>query len=445
METLRPPDQTSARIIEAYCELLDSPALRLRFIRKAVARCQDEGVGQGSRWPLFDHFRLRKIVVEELVPLLPAGSRMPPAVRVAMTAYRFRVPIYAASAVFSVGLVGIIGYLAIQVAMASYAIPAEASAPPGLVATSGSGVAPASDLPQYTPEQIWLVEQGDGYEVYSNGARILTEFETDGPARRVFAFPKGAATPDSAIEKPAAPIGIVYHTSQSHIAPFKEEFNDKLQTSARALLDFVAKRRLYNYVIDRFGRVYRVVKDDFAADHAGNSVWADGEYTYLDLSGSTIGVCFEAEWRPDTKLAADEINEAQIYAGRVLTAMLRSKYDIADSMCVTHALVSVSPSSRLVGFHMDWARAFPFAAIGLSDKYAVENPSISEFGFDHDGQFDRAIGEMWPGIPLAEQRLAEASNASGRRDADLRRELQVRYRTFKSWLSARDVEAGQGE
>ncbi len=443
METLRPPDQTSARIIEAYCELLDSPALRLRFIRKAVARCQDEGVGQGARWPLFDRFRLRKIVVEELVPLLPPASRVPKSVRIAMTAYRFRVPIYAASAALSVGLVGIMGYLGVQVALASYATPAQADATVATVAPSG--VVLAADLPQYSPEQIWLVEQGEGYEVYSNGARILTEFETDGPARRFYGFPKSAETPDAAVERVGNPVGIVYHTSQSHIAPFKEEFNDKLQTSARALLDFVARRRLYNYVIDRFGRIYRVVRDEHAADHAGNSVWADDEYNYLDLSGGTLGVCFEAEWRPDTKLAADEINEAQIYAGRVLTAMLRSKYGIDDSMCVTHALVSVSPSSRLIGFHMDWARAFPFAAIGLSDKYAVETPSIAEFGFDHDGQFDRAIGEIWPGIPLAESRLLESAAASGKRESDHRRDLQQRYRNFKSWLSARDVEAGQGE
>ncbi|MCC6745722.1 MAG: N-acetylmuramoyl-L-alanine amidase [Acidobacteria bacterium] len=443
METLRPPDQTSARIIEAYCELLESPALRLRFIRKAVARCQDEGVGQGSKWPLFDRFRLRKIVVEELVPLLPAESTVPMPVRLAMTAYRFRVPIYAVSAVASVGLVSVIAYLAVQVVLASYPVPADSIAPP--VATAAPAVAGATDLPQYAPEQIWLVEQGDGYEVYSNGARILTEFETDGPPRRYFAFPKGATSPDAAVEHTATPNGIVYHTSQSHIAPFKEEFNDKLQTSARALLEFVSRRRLYNYVIDRFGRVYRVVRDEDAADHAGNSVWADAEFEYLDLSGGTIGICFEAEWRPDTKLAPDEINEAQIYAGRVLTAMLRSKYGISDAMCVTHALVSVSPSSRLIGFHMDWARAFPFAAIGLSDKYAVENPGVALFGFDHDGQFDRAIGEMWPGIPLAERRLAETALATGQKDVELRRDLQLRYRSFKSWLSARDVEAGNGE
>ena len=90
-------------------------------------------------------------------------------------------------------------------------------------------------------------------------------------------------------------------------------------------------------------------------------------------------------------------------------------------------------------------KIFPFASIGLSDKYAVETPSIAEFGFDHDGQFDRAIGEIWPGIPLAESRLVESAAASGKRDTDHRRDLQQRYRNFKSWLSARDVEAGQGE
>lgn len=442
METLRPPDQTSARIIEAYCELLDSPSLRLRFIRKAVARCQDEGVGQGSRWPMFDHFRLRKIVVEELVPLLPTTSGVPLAVRAALVAYRFRVPIYALSATACVSLVSIVGYLAVQVALASYATPAQASAPSASASPRNAGM--TTDLPQYAPEQIWLVEQGEGFEVYSNGARILTEFETDGPARRFYAFPKGSATPDAGTVHTGAPIGIVFHTSQSHIAPFREEYNDKLQTSARALLDFVQKRRLYNYVIDRFGRIYRVVKDEAAADHAGNSVWADAENTYVDLSAATIGICFEAEWHPDLKLAPDEINEAQIYAGRVLTAMLRSKYAISDAMCVTHALVSVSPASRLIGFHMDWARAFPFAAIGLSDKYAVETPAVAEFGFGHDGQFDREVGEIWPGIAKAETRLAENAAAAGKREDHFRSELQLRYRDVKSWLSARDVEAGQG-
>ena len=31
----------------------------------------------------------------------------------------------------------------------------------------------------------------------------------------------------------------------------------------------------YNFLIDRFGRVYRVVQESDAANHAGNSIWAE--------------------------------------------------------------------------------------------------------------------------------------------------------------------------
>jgi hypothetical protein len=432
METLQPPDQTSARVIEAYCALLDSPGARLKFIRKAVARCQTEGIGSGSRWPLFDRFTLHRIVVEELVPLLPSGAHAPLRVRAALVGYRLRVPIYvAATAAILACAVGL-GYGVLQVALSLQSTTASASVPPQ--ARPASVETPVSDLPQYAPEQIWLVEQGDGYEVYSNGARILTGLETDGPPRRFHVFPRGANDASSAVERSGAPVGIVFHTSQSHIAPFTEAYNDKLQTSSRALLDFVQKHRLYHYVIDRFGRIYRIVRDDAIADHAGNSVWADTENVYLDLSGGFLGVCFEAEWSPDMQLAPDQINEAQIYAGRVLTAMLRSKYSIPDATCVTHALVSVSPASRLIGFHMDWAHAFPFAAVGLSDKYSVENAAVAEFGFGHDGQFDRAIGSLWPGIVTAEAHLADVASRRSLEPAALRRERQERYRRLKSWL-----------
>lgn len=446
METLQPPDQNSARVIEAYCALLDSPSARLRFIRRAVARCQSEGIGQ-TRWPVLERFRLKKIVVEELVPLLPADAPAPLAVRTALWAYRLRYVIYfitavgASAAVLAVCFLGVRLVLSLNAPTASANVPVAAAAAPS-VPTQG----PVDNLPQYAPEQIWLVEQGQGYEVYSNGARVLTDFETDGPPRHYFAFPKGAETPDAAIERSGDPVGIVFHTSQSHMAPFKAEFNQKLQSSSRALLEFVQKHGLYNYVIDRFGRIYRIVKDGDTADHAGNSVWADDRFTYADLSGGFLGVCFEAEWTPDMQIRPDQINEAQIYAGRVLTAMLRSKYSIADADCVTHALVSVSPASRLIGFHMDWGHSFPFASMGLSDKYAVEAPSISIFGFGHDGQFDRAVGEQWQGVVLADEGLASESASRGVETSVVRRERQDRYRSIKEFLGRHQtVSAGDLE
>lgn len=443
METLQPPDQTSARVIEAYCALLDSPAARLRFIRKAVARCQAEDTATPSRWPLFNRFRVRKIVVEELLPLLPAGASVPFAIRAALWAYRLRVPIYATATLALALVVSAVGYGAIRAGARLISTTASAGIPQPVLASPVT--TPVADLPQYAPEQIWLVEQGDGYEVYSNGARVLTEFEVDGPPRRYFSFPRGELTTSAAVEHTGAPVGIVYHTSQSHIAPFKEEYNDKLQTSSRALLEFVRKHGLYNYVIDRFGRIYRVVRDEDIADHAGNSVWADDRNAYLDLSGGFLGVCFEAQWTPDLQIAPDQINEAQVYAGRVLTAMLRSKYNITDADCVTHAIVSVSPASRLIGFHMDWGHAFPFAAVGLSNKYEVENPAVAEFGFGHDGAFDRAVGTLWPGIEKAEHRIAEEAGREGATAEAVRRRRQDVYRGLKSWLSRNEQQVGSGQ
>lgn len=439
METLQPPDRTSARVIEAYCSLLDSPAARLRFIRKAVARCQAEGLEAPSRWPLFDRFRLRKIVVEELVPLLPSGANVPLAIRVALWAYRFRVAIYAATACSGAAALSLLLYLVAQLALAPHAPAAEASAATPRPAEASAAAA----LANYAPEQIWLVEEGPDFEVYSNGARVIKEFEVDGPPRRYFAFPRGAETPEAA-ERTGPPVGIVFHTSQSHIAPFKAEYNQKLQSSARALLDLVRRKGLYHYVIDRFGRIYRVVREEAVADHAGNSVWADGEHAYLDLSAGFLGVCFEAEWSPELQIAPDQLNEAQIFAGRQLTALLRSKYAISDENCVTHAIVSVSPASGLIGFHMDWAHAFPFATLGLSNKYEVATPSIAEFGFDHDRAFDRAVGQIWPGIALAEEALGDAARHRNVPEARLRRDRQERYRRFKGWLATRTAGAGGG-
>jgi len=445
MDTLQPPDQTSARVIEAYCAFLDSPTQRLRFIRKAVARCQVEGVGTPSRWPLFDRFRLRKIILEELVPLLPDGSNVPPSIRAALWAYRLRVPIYAAGLCGALAVVLFVGFGVVRVVKSVAARSSTAAASTPSPETVAKAALPTGELPQYAPEQIWLVEQGQGYEVYSNGARILTDYETDGPPRRYYAFPLDSTEPDSGEERSGPPIGVVFHTSQSHIAPFKQEYNQKLQRSAEALLSFVQKHRLYHYVIDRFGRIYRVVRDDGTADHACNSVWADEKFAYLDLSTSFLGICFEAEWTPDLKIAPDQINEAQLYAGRVLTAVLRSKYGIHESCCVTHGLVSVSPASELIGFHTDWAKGFPFEALNLSDKYTVETPSIALFGFGHDGQFDRAIGTTWPGIGKAEARLDAEAASSGVTRKQLERSLRDRYRSYKSWLRKHDVEdAGEG-
>jgi hypothetical protein len=434
METLQPPDRESARVIEAYGALLDAPASKLRFVRRAVARCQTEAAQSPSPWPLFDRFLLHRIVVEELVPLLPAGAPLPPSVRLALWVYRLRIVVYG-GAVCAVMIVATATLYAGFVAVSSARLAATAAAHPPADSERAAPAASVPQLPGYAPEQIWLVESGDGYELYSNGVRILTEFATDGPPRRFYAFPRSGGGPESGEERRSTPVGIVYHTSQSHIAPFSPEYNEKLRTSARALLEYVRDHKLYNYVIDRFGRVYRIVSDDAISDHAGNSVWADEGYVYLNVSDSFLGVCFEASWSSATTVAPDQLNEAQIFAARGLTSMLRSRYGIAEADCVTHALVSVSPASKLVGFHTDWGTGFPFTALDLSNKYDAVIPSVVEFGFDHDSALDRTLGgRPWAGLVAADRELEAFARERGVRVETLRRELQKRYSSYRAWL-----------
>jgi len=47
------------------------------------------------------------------------------------------------------------------------------------------------------------------------------------------------------------------------------------------------------HFIDRFGRVFRVVAEESKANHAGNSVWANGGRVYLSLNHAFLGVSFE--------------------------------------------------------------------------------------------------------------------------------------------------------
>ncbi|MDQ3821597.1 MAG: N-acetylmuramoyl-L-alanine amidase, partial [Acidobacteriota bacterium] len=185
----------------------------------------------------------------------------------------------------------------------------------------------------------------------------------------------------------------------------------------------------YNYVIDRFGQIHRIVRDEQVANHAGNSVWGDRESVYVGLNESFLGVCFET--RTEAGASDEQLTEAQLIAGRLLTAILRSRFRIDDATCVTHGMVSVNPSNMLIGYHYDWVRNFPFEAMGLSDKYSVPPASISEFGFTYDNSFVQKLGgTLWPGIREAERTFEQRAARAGLTTEELRarsRKLFLEY------------------
>jgi hypothetical protein len=280
------------------------------------------------------------------------------------------------------------------------------------------------------PSAVWLADRGPGWELYSNGLRIETAYAVKGTPRDYRVHSRGGELLPTRLSHP---IGILFHTSESDLWPLEPGYEKEVRRGSEALLRFVKREQAYNYIIDRFGRVYRIVEDDSRANHAGHGVWARGNEVYVDLNSAFLGVSFESRWEGGRTLP---ITRAQLIAGRNLTHYLRQRFAIAPEMCVTHGLASVAPKRGLIGYHLDWARGFPFAAFGLPDLYAQPLPSVALFGFNYDSEFLRVVGERWPGLIAAETQLANEARERAISIDQVRRERQEEYRRW-----ARDTPA----
>ncbi|HEY3135017.1 MAG TPA: peptidoglycan recognition family protein [Blastocatellia bacterium] len=410
-----------ARLVDRYSKYVSSPVLRLKFLNSALGVSQTRGFWE--RVPIVGSLPERAIIVIELAKVLPVDQPAPFGLRLAAWLYGVRYAVYSLCVAIALVTAITLVYAASRV-VSSLTVSTEARDISLDVQRPPSGSGPAQTLASIAgagvkPDKVWLAEQGDGYDFYSNGARVLTEFETEGIRRRFYRYTLEAlARSDVAGEQLSRPVGIVYHISESDLLPFTDRYNSSLNNQSRSLLEYSRAHRLYNYVIDRFGRTYRIVADEFAANHAGNSIWSDGKSVYLNLSRSFVGICFEGR-------GTEAINEAQVYAARVLTAVVRSKYGIDDANCVTHGLVSVNPSNRLMGYHTDWVSEFPFEALGLSNKYEMELTAVSRLGFGYDKAYVTAAGGKWAGLEKADIALGEAAERNGL-TIEQQRRLQAR-------------------
>ena len=273
--------------------------------------------------------------------------------------------------------------------------------------------------------QVWQVEKTASSETYSNGLRIDDRMVVSNHPRAYLAY--SLANPDSAAVRRTEPAGIVFHTTESRLAPFEPDQNGVIKKLGESLLEYVKRKRAYHFLIDRFGRVYRVVAETDSANHAGNSVWADSDWLYVNLNQSFIGVSVETRTQPGQVVA--EMSPAQVHSAAMLTEMLRSKYHLAAENCVTHAQVSVNPSNRQVGYHTDWASSFPFAQLGLPDNYARPLPALWAFGFEYNPEFLHWAGDrIGAGVQRGDERLHQAAAAAGLSNTAYRKSLQKRYR-----------------
>jgi hypothetical protein len=407
--------------LEEVSSGIQDPAAKLRFLRTSLSHRESK---RRALTPLRNALRrvTGRAVERPVGPLgtASAGLEPPPA----------RTFSRVVAATMVLGAVGFGATTALRSprTAVSAAAPVRAASPERPPVAENLPMLPAA----VAPAAIWLVEKGTGWELYSNGLRIDTSHAVAGEPRRFRVFEAGVGMRDEIYTKP---VGIVFHTSESDIWPLEASFNENLRDSSQKLLRYLVRNRCYNYVIDRFGRVYRIVEEETKANHAGTSVWANGKAIYLNLNASFLGVSFETRWEGGRALP---ITEAQLAAGRSLTESLRQRWEIPGEMCVGHGLVSINPAKHLIGNHMDWSRGFPWAAFGLPDQYAQAPASVATFGFGYDDDFLKVLGEPWPGVLEAERVLAQEARKAGRSEDDVRRERRALYDKWRTDLTHED-------
>ncbi len=448
-----PPAKIMA-ILGEYAGLIKNPALKLKLINRVMEKYTNESKFHYRLIPHFDEIIVRRLIQGEIKRLFPEDrvlhenalkhGRFTVYKRMLWHFYPYRLPAFTLFAVFTFCLT----FWGVST-VASY-IP---EAPPQK--NSAVFVQSIDYQPQETDshrEPIWLVEESKGLEVYSNRLRIITTDTVKNVPRLYLPFPTALSTLPDKKSMSGKIAGILYHSSESDILPLSEKLNNSIKKSSLNLLKYIKRIKSYNYLIDRYGRVYRVVEEDQAAFHAGNSIWADGDTIYLNLNHAFIGICFEGrDFEPQvyglTAKAHSSINEVQVKSARELTDWLRFKYKIDEKNCVTHGLTSINPRKKLIGYHMDLAKGFPFSKMGLKDKYLVPVPSIALFGFSYDDYYLSVFNnQLCRGITLALKDVRDKAKLNGMSEDRYRWILNSRFSVLNKWqwaIENKSMETGK--
>jgi hypothetical protein len=294
---------------------------------------------------------------------------------------------------------------------------------------------------------VWQVEDRQGMELYSNGLTISNQYLTHTGPRSYPLFETDNPSWETARWR-STPVGLVYHTTESDLTEFAAANNSEILRGGRLLLQFVRREQLYNFLIDRFGQVHRIVPENEYAFHAGHSIWSDDQGLYLGLNQSFLGIALETlrDLADDTP-AAKGVTAAQLRSARLLTEWLRQEFRISTRNSLAHEMVSVNPDNMLIGYHTDWLGQFPFEAVGLPDNYRETLPSVAVWGFTYDEFFvERIGGLLWPGITDAEEAFRQQAERQGVQPAKHRARLKKQYTELlrrlksetpaKSWAEA---------
>ena len=259
------------KIVERYTPFFERPEDRLRFLsntfvrqaeRERQVRCTLRYLALVERTLLYRwlfSLMLHRLIFEELRrsrrALFEQGERLAEEIKVPFAARMFFYLYQARHVCYSAGLVVVaaalvIGFYPLRAwsgtlwfTQSANAFASQNDQPHTRGASRASegettlAAAGVKYLPGYQAERIWLVEQKGAYERYSNGLRILTDYETDNHPRAYYSFPRGAGTTQTSIHY--EPTAILYHASESDLLPFTVDNNDSIKPRTSALLNYV--------------------------------------------------------------------------------------------------------------------------------------------------------------------------------------------------------------
>ena len=422
-------DAATSKVIESYSRSIPDPVRRLRFQRSCLTRGQARGAEPRG------YLRQRVHALEIIAGTEPFSRqrlRLQDRVllRLAEQASGLRARLLHGR-LLKLGAAAALALVVLAVA----GVGVSRQALQDSAAADGVSKAPQPDT---HVTDVWLVENREGVEVYSNGLTISNEFLTHTGPRSYPIFESGDPRWETASWR-SAPVGLVYHTTESDLTEFAETNNNDLLRDGRLLLQFVRREQLYNFLIDRFGRTHRIVPESEYAFHSGHSIWSDEQGLYLGLNQSFLGVALETLRNPGGDTPTEKgVTAAQLRSTRLLTEWLRHEFRISTRNSVAHEMVSVNPDNMLIGYHTDWAGLFPFEAVGLPDNYRESLPSIAVWGFGYDEFFlERIGGRLWPGITGAEESFRQLVSRQGVRPAKLKTQYIQLLRRLKSETPAK--------
>ena len=314
--------QVYSQVVERYARLFDNPGARLRFLNNTLAKqsLRQQELRQSLKrykflesTPIYEWImeaRLYSSILEELRAQsihVPPQQRarledvdIPLKARVVFFCQRFR-HVFLTAGLAAAGVLLFATYSLVmwsgQKVSAYFASKPETNTTQQPVGKNGEPPAPnspnsTSGLLNRYPETVWLISSSAESEEYSNGGRILKSYETTNRPRSYYLIPRNSESGGNQIRH--EPVGIVYHTTENELGEFTADNNASIQQQSTNIVTYVRRNRYYHYVIDRFGRIHRILPDNQAANHAGHSIWADDKYVYVGLNDSFIGISFEA-------------------------------------------------------------------------------------------------------------------------------------------------------